>query len=181
MKEIICAGFGGQGVLTCGLILSDIAVKNDNNATWIPSYGNAMRGGTANCTIKYGEGYIYNPSMEKADALLAMNQLSLKAFGGMTKEDAMIFVSELVDTSDFDGGKRKIYKIPCYKIADELKHERGANIVMTGAILNAMGDFSLEQGLECMKAMFGKKGKAKFEELNANAMRSGYEFVNKIN
>ncbi len=50
MKEMVFAGSGGQGVLTCGLIMSDIAVSKGMNATWSPSYGSAMRGGTA---IKY--------------------------------------------------------------------------------------------------------------------------------
>ena len=61
MKEVVCAGFGGQGVLTTGLILSDIAIHNGQNTTWMPSYGSAMRGGTANCTVKYGKDTIYNP------------------------------------------------------------------------------------------------------------------------
>lgn len=54
MKEMVFAGSGGQGVLTCGLIMSDIAVSKGMNATWSPSYGSAMRDGTANCTVKYG-------------------------------------------------------------------------------------------------------------------------------
>ena len=53
MKEIVFAGSGGQGVLTAGLIISDIAATEGINVTWVPSYGSAMRGGTANCTVKY--------------------------------------------------------------------------------------------------------------------------------
>ena len=51
MKEIIFAGSGGQGVLTSGLIISDIAASEGIHVTWVPSYGSAMRGGTANCTV----------------------------------------------------------------------------------------------------------------------------------
>ena len=72
MKEIIFAGSGGQGVLTSGLIISDIAASEGIHVTWVPSYGSAMRGGTANCTVKYSnDGYIYNPSPETPDLLLA--------------------------------------------------------------------------------------------------------------
>lgn len=75
MKEIIFAGSGGQGVLTSGLIISDIAASEGIHVTWVPSYGSAMRGGTANCTVKYSnDGYIYNPSPETPDLLLAMNE-----------------------------------------------------------------------------------------------------------
>lgn len=58
MKEIVFAGSGGQGVLTAGLIISDIAATEGINVTWVPSYGSAMRGGTANCTVKYCENTI---------------------------------------------------------------------------------------------------------------------------
>lgn len=74
MKEIVFAGSGGQGVLTAGLIISDIAATEGINVTWVPSYGSAMRGGTANCTVKYCENTIYNPSQEQPDLLLAMNK-----------------------------------------------------------------------------------------------------------
>lgn len=180
MKEIICAGFGGQGVLTCGLIISDIAVNNSNNATWVPSYGNAMRGGIANCTVKYGDGFVYNPSMGKADVVLAMNELSLNAYVDFAKDDAIIFVSEMVDISDFESGNKRVVSIPCYKIADEIGHTRGQNIIMTGAMLKVMGDFTLEQGIDSMTSMFDKKGKSKFNEINAMAMQRGFEFAQSV-
>lgn len=79
MKEIIFAGSGGQGVLTSGLIISDIAASEGIHVTWVPSYDSAMRGGTANCTVKYSnDGYIYNPSPETPDLLLAMNHMFAK-------------------------------------------------------------------------------------------------------
>jgi 2-oxoglutarate ferredoxin oxidoreductase subunit gamma len=45
MREILFAGLGGQGVLTCGLIVAEVALFNGRTATWSPSYGSAMRGG----------------------------------------------------------------------------------------------------------------------------------------
>ena len=49
-KEIICAGFGGQGVLTAGMLLINAGMEQDKNVLFYPSYGSEMRGGTANCT-----------------------------------------------------------------------------------------------------------------------------------
>jgi len=45
------AGFGGQGVLLMGYILSHGAMLKGLNVTYFPSYGAEMRGGTANCTV----------------------------------------------------------------------------------------------------------------------------------
>ena len=50
MVEIICSGFGGQGVLVAGTIIADAGMEQGKNVTWYPSSGYALRGGTANPT-----------------------------------------------------------------------------------------------------------------------------------
>ena len=44
-KEIMIAGFGGQGVLFAGQVLAYAAMDMGKEVTWIPSYGPGMRGG----------------------------------------------------------------------------------------------------------------------------------------
>lgn len=46
------AGFGGQGVMSAGVVLANCATREGLNATWLPSYGPEMRGGSAknSCT-----------------------------------------------------------------------------------------------------------------------------------
>jgi len=58
-EEIIIAGFGGQGVLSMGKILAYSGIMQNQEVSWMPSYGPEMRGGTANVfrTIK---GLFYN-------------------------------------------------------------------------------------------------------------------------
>ena len=55
MKEILIAGFGGQGVLATGVILANAALRADLQTCWLPSYGGTMRGGTANCSVKISD------------------------------------------------------------------------------------------------------------------------------
>lgn len=97
MKEIVFAGSGGQGVLTAGLIISDIAATEGINVTWVPSYGSAMRGGTANCTVKYCENTIYNPSQEQPDLLLAMNSPSFHKFLPLVAPGGVVVIGDLVE------------------------------------------------------------------------------------
>ncbi|MDO4786802.1 MAG: 2-oxoacid:acceptor oxidoreductase family protein [Fretibacterium sp.] len=177
MKEIVFAGYGGQGVLTAGLILSDIAVTNGENATWMPSYGSAMRGGTANCTVKYGKEYIYNPSQEEPDLLLAMNDPSLQKFLGIVAPGGVVLISELVTPCPSPREDVRIVQVPCMRLADEIGHTKGANIVMVGAIIRLMGDFTREQGLSGMNKMFEAKGKDKYSALNARAFEAGYAAI----
>lgn len=177
MKEIVFAGFGGQGVLTSGLIISDIAIANGNKVTWMPSYGSAMRGGTANCTVKYGKDIIYNPAQEAPDLLLAMNDPSFDMFINTVKPGGIVLVGDMV-TRDLTVRKDvTVVQVPCMELSNEINHAKGANIVMTGAIIKLMGDFTKEQGIEAMTAMFEKKGKGRFSEMNAKAFEAGYNAV----
>lgn len=177
MKEIVCAGSGGQGVLTCGLILSDIAVSKGQNVTWCPSYGSAMRGGTANCTVKYGEDTVYNPQQEEPDVLVVMNNPSFEMFIKMVAPNGIAVVGDMVTCDTSVREDVRVVRVPCSAIAEELGNPRGANIVMTGAAVKAMGDFTSEEAVAAMNNMFAKKGKSKFEEANRKAFEAGFSAI----
>lgn len=178
MKEIIFAGSGGQGVLTSGLIISDIAASEGIHVTWVPSYGSAMRGGTANCTVKYSkDGYIYNPSPETPDLLLAMNEPSLIKFLPSVAPGGTVLIGDTVELPENARQDVKYIKVNCTEIAASLGNAKGANIVMTGAIVKLMGDFTHDAAVKAMHHMFEKKGKAKFNEANAKAFDAGYNAV----
>ncbi len=178
MKEVVFAGLGGQGVLTTGLVISQIAVSKKMNATWIPQYGAAMRGGTANCTVKFGQGMIYNPSQEEPDILLAMNNPSFQKFVGIVAPGGTVIVDSTTVTCDTDvRDDITVISIPSSEMAMEMGHAKGANIIMAGIIAKVTGDFSEEEGVSGMNDMFNKKGKGKFEELNTKAFKLGYNFA----
>lgn len=178
MREVVFAGFGGQGVLTSGLILSQVAVFKKQNATWIPSYGSAMRGGTANCTVKYGPDTIYNPTQEEPDLLLAMNGPSFQMFVDMVKPGGIILVNSDLVSCDVQVRKDvHIHSLGCTSLAQKIGQPRGANIIMIGAIIKLMGDFSREDGIQGMGDMFRKKGKEKFEAANTQSFKAGYEAI----
>ncbi len=178
MREILFAGFGGQGVLTAGLIVSQIALYKGYKATWLPSYGAAMRGGTANCTIHYGEETIYNPGQETPDLLLAMNEPSFKKFIGLVRAGGTALVNkDLVSVPEDVRKDIKIIEVPCNTLAAKVGNPKGANIVMIGAITAILGDFSEQEGIDGMNDMFRKKGKAKFEAGNTAAFKEGFNSV----
>lgn len=175
MKEILFAGAGGQGVLTAGDIVADIAITKGLKATWAPEYGSAMRGGDANCTVKLGTEKIYNPTRGNPDILLAMNQSSFNKFVDTVKPGGTVIVnSDMVDSSKVIRDDIKILKIPAITLADEINHVKGANIIMTAIIIKETGYFTEEEGLKGMNNMFAKAGKEKFQESNVKAFKLGY-------
>ena len=89
LNEIICAGFGGQGVLTAGKIIMYVAYKAEKKITWFPSYGNEMRGGSANCNVVVSDEKIANPCVKNPDILLGMNSVSVDKYESLMKKNAL--------------------------------------------------------------------------------------------
>lgn len=160
MAEIICAGFGGQGVLLSGLILATAGMKNGQNVTWYPSYGSEMRGGTANCNIKISDGEIASPYAKKLDILIAMNEVSIGKFEERIKPNGTLIVnSSLVKEDRKYRDDINVYKIPATDIASELNNPRGTNVVMLGATIAATGLFDKEFFKKAIDEYFAEKGR----------------------
>lgn len=178
MRELVFAGFGGQGVLTAGLIISQIALYKGVNATWMPAYGAAQRGGTANCTVHYGEEKITNPGQQKPDLVLAMNTPSFKKFVTMVRPGGTILVNADMMTENTNvRDDINVVSVHCNQLADKVGNAKGANIVMIGAITKILGDFTHDEGIDGMNDMFRKKGKSKFEAANVAAFNEGYNAI----
>lgn len=117
MVEMICAGFGGQGVLTTGLILAEAGMKLGMNVLWYPSYGSEMRGGTANCTIKFSDKEIASPCAKKIDILMAMNAPAIDKFESSLRPGGLLLVnSSLVHEREYRDDI-KVVKVPMTEIA----------------------------------------------------------------
>jgi 2-oxoglutarate ferredoxin oxidoreductase subunit gamma len=48
--DLFMAGFGGQGVLLAGNLLSYAAINEGKNVSFFPAYGVEKRGGAAMCS-----------------------------------------------------------------------------------------------------------------------------------
>ena len=74
-------GFGGQGVLSLGLIMAAMGKYRNLNVSWLPSYGPEMRGGTANCAVIVNKGPIGSPIVDSnCDLLVVLNRPSLDKY-----------------------------------------------------------------------------------------------------
>lgn len=160
MIEIICAGFGGQGVLVAGMILTYAGMEEGKQVTWFPSYGAEMRGGTANCTIKISEEEIASPYTEAMDALIAMNETSLDKFESKIKKGGLLVVnSSLVSKERKHREDIRVIRVPANQIAAELENPKGLNITMLGALAGASEDFDTDFLKTAVDHYFADKGK----------------------
>ena len=178
IKEFVFAGFGGQGVLTSGMILATAGAINDMEVTWIPSYGSEMRGGTANCTVKLGNEEIPSPFAKHIDTLVAMNEVSLHRFAPMVKKGSGLIIvnSSIVHDIPVYEGVR-VLNAPVNEISAGLGNERGSNVCVLGFVAAATGIFTREALLEGIQHYFAQKGKA--TPANAAVFNAGFEYAEK--
>ncbi len=89
-EEIIIAGFGGQGVLSMGKIIAYSGIMQNQEVSWMPSYGPEMRGGTANVTVVLSDERISSPIVNSYDTAIILNQQSLDKFEPTVKPGGLL-------------------------------------------------------------------------------------------
>ncbi|MGI6029819.1 MAG: 2-oxoacid:acceptor oxidoreductase family protein [Candidatus Heteroscillospira sp.] len=173
--EFVFAGFGGQGVLTAGMLLAHTGAENGKEVTWIPSYGSEMRGGTANCTVKVGDEEIPSPFAKRIDVLAAMNGPSLAKFAKQVKKGGHIIVNSSIvhEAPELEGVN--IYMIPVSEMAQEMGNPRSANICVLGAAV-AASDILSREALTAGISSYFKKGD---NTSNIAVFNAGYDAVKK--
>ncbi len=177
LKEIICAGFGGQGIITTGILISYCAFETGNQFTWYPSYGAQMRGGTANCTIKISDKRIASPLAKKADILVGMSGPAIDKFEASIKPGGYLFVNTSTVGERTYRDDINVVMVDTAALAEEAQNPKGANMVMIGAIIKKTGIMTFEGCSEAIDKYFTEHGKAKFNEANQRALKIGYESV----
>src|SRR5512139_3241904 len=134
-EELIISGFGGQGALFAGQILSYAASEAGKFVTWIPSYGPEMRGGTAHCTVVISDEPIGSPLVRRPTSVIALNLPSFQKYEGLVKPSGLlVYNSSLIDARPMRGDIRYA-AVPANVIAEQLGNVRQANVVLLGAFL----------------------------------------------
>lgn len=175
-NEIIIAGFGGQGVLLMGQLLTYAGMIEGKNVSWLPSYGPEMRGGTANCNVIVSDEPVGSPVVTEADSVVAFNKPSLDKFERFLKPGGKLFInSSLIDKkpvrSDIE-----IYYIPASDTAMEIGNIKVLNVVMLGALLAVTKAVKRESIVEALKKTFGEK-KASLIAVNEKALCEGAKLI----
>ena len=140
-KQLIIAGFGGQGVLLMGQLLAYAGMLEGKQVSWMPAYGPEMRGGSANCSVVISDDSVGSPKVESADVVIAMNRPSMEAFEKNVVSGGLLLYNEsLIDVKPSRTDIRAI-GVRCNDIADDLKSAKVANMAMLGAYLGVTGQF----------------------------------------
>lgn len=133
--ELIIAGFGGQGALSMGQILSYAATIESKEVSWMPSYGPEMRGGTANCIVIISGTRISSPIVTTFDSAIILNQPSMDKFFPKVRPSGLVMAEQSTVMLIPHDDAKEVLPIAAAVEADALGARQVANMIMLGAFL----------------------------------------------
>ena len=174
-KQILIAGFGGQGILFSGKFLAYEGLIDGKEVSWLPSYGPEMRGGTANCSIIISDTKIGSPIVDTPDVLIAMNAPSFDKYINEIVPGGQVFVDSSLISKKSERTDIEAYYIPATKLASEKNLSGLANMIILGMFIKKSGIIPFENIEKAMKKVVSAKKQELFD-LNMQAVKLGYDY-----
>ena len=150
-EEIIIAGFGGQGFLSMGKILAYGGIMQDQEVTWMPSYGPEMRGGTCNVCVILSDNKISSPILSKYDTAIILNQQSMDKFESRVKPGGLLIYDPNGITRHPERTDITVCKIAAVDEAANLGNAKAYNMIVLGAFLKKKPIVTMENVLKGLK------------------------------
>ena len=185
-KNILLVGVGGQVTILASKILSEGLVNAGYDVKMSEIHGMSQRGGSVSTQIRYGD-KVFSPIIGRgqADVIVAFEKIEALRWLDHLKPGGKIVINDheipsvpiLMGAARYPQGiieelaaKANVQVFKAAELAAELGNSRAMNIILLGALVNAMQLGELDW--ETMIRNNVKKG---FEELNIAAFRKGFE------
>ncbi|MDP2238318.1 MAG: 2-oxoacid:acceptor oxidoreductase family protein [Bacteroidales bacterium] len=175
-EEIIIAGFGGQGVLSMGKILAYSGIMQDQEVSWMPSYGPEMRGGTANVIVIVSDERISSPILTIFDTAIILNQQSMDKFEKSVRPGGVLLYDPNGITRHPVRKDITIYQIEGAQLAAEMGNTKIFNMIVLGAFLKVKPIVLLENVIKGLKKSLPERYH-KLIPMNEDALTMGMKNV----
>lgn len=173
-RNLMVAGFGGQGVMTLGKFLAEAACgSTDKNVTFFPSYGAEQRGGTANCYVVISDDDIGAPLGDSMDDLIVMNDPSLQKFLYKLLPGGTLFINSSIVKSEITRTDIKVVSAPVTEMALDMGSAKVLNIIMLGVYIGCTQVVPAEVVWDTIARKLGKK--PALLPLNRQAFEAGLQ------
>ena len=173
-RNLMIAGFGGQGVMVMGKLLSFATCEStDKYVTFFPSYGAEQRGGTANCYVVISDELIGAPLGDAMDDLVVLNAPSLNKFLYKLKPGGTLYINSSIVKDAVSRQDIKIVTAPVTELALEMGNAKVLNIIMLGVYIGYTDTIPEDVALTTIVKQLGKK--AELISLNEQAFARGLE------
>jgi len=177
MIEIRFSGYGGQGIIRCGLITGKALSLFDNKfATMTQSFGPEARGSACSSQLVVSEDKVLYPYITKPHILVAMSQEAYEKYYPELRDGGTLIIDEDLVKVKPDKRKVKIYSVPATRFAEELGNRIIANLVMLGFFTAVTGIVSPEAMKKALPGLVPDR----FLSLNLKAFDRGYNYGKQI-
>ena len=178
-EEIIIAGFGGQGVLSMGKILAYSGIMQDQEVSWMPSYGPEMRGGTANVTVILSDERISSPILAEYDTAIILNQQSMDKFEKLVKAGGILIydgngISHHPTRKDI-----RIFRIEAADEAAKMGFTKIFNMIVLGGFLKVNPVVQLDNVIKGLKKSLPERYHSMIPD-NEKAILRGMEIIKAV-
>jgi 2-oxoglutarate ferredoxin oxidoreductase subunit gamma len=175
LVKTIFAGFGGQGVLSMGLNLTQAAMQEGRFVTYLPAYGAEVRGGTANCTVSISDEEISSPVASSANFVVALNQPSMLRFQNTIQSGGIMFLNSTLIAIPPGRADIEVISIQANAVAEKIGSIKSANMVILGAFIKRSHLVKLQSLIDGL--IVALKGNQKLISINKEALDAGYNLV----
>lgn len=178
-EEIIIAGFGGQGVLSMGKILAYSGIMQDQEVSWMPSYGPEMRGGTANVTVILSDDRVSSPVLHSFDTAIILNQQSMDKFESAVKPGGLLLYDPNGITRHPEREDIQVFKVDAAAEAARMKANKTFNMIVLGAYLKIHPIVELENVIKGLRKSLPERHHHTIPA-NEKAITRGMEIVSEV-
>jgi 2-oxoglutarate ferredoxin oxidoreductase subunit gamma len=173
MAEIRFSGFGGQGIVRCGLISGKALSLYDNkHATMTQSFGPEARGSACSSQLVVSEERVLYPYIDVPEILVSMSQEAYEKYEPELQEDGILIIDKDLVKVKPTRGKIKVYAVPSTRFAESLGNRIIANLVMLGFFTAVTGIVSPDAMKKALPGLVPDR----FLDLNIRAFDKGYDY-----
>ncbi|RKY40370.1 MAG: 2-oxoacid:ferredoxin oxidoreductase subunit gamma [Candidatus Makaraimicrobium thalassicum] len=172
-ESIICAGFGGQGVMVLGKVLADAGMTRDLHITWLSSYGAEVRGGTAHSMIRIASEPVASPIVSDPDTAIIMNGPSLDKFENRITAGGLLILNTSLTGRRVRRKDIDVVAAPLTDEAVKLGNIRVANMIAAGIFAAKKGIFDKDALCGAIKRVIA--GRESLIPINIKAVEKGME------
>ncbi|MGC9345193.1 MAG: 2-oxoacid:acceptor oxidoreductase family protein [Candidatus Bathyarchaeales archaeon] len=175
-REIMFAGFGGQGIVTAAYITGQAAaIYDDKESTLTQIYGPEARGSACYSGVVVSEKEISYPYLLNPEIMVIMSQDAYEKFLSRLRGGGILIIDSSLVKPDERATKYRLYEVPATEIAEEMGARIVANVVMLGFVGGIWDAVSVEGLRESVKS----RVPTKHLDLNLRAFEKGVELAEK--
>lgn len=188
VKSVLFVGVGGQGTILASKILTIGLIENGYDVKMSEVHGMSQRGGSVSTQVRFGS-KVYSPIIGEgaADILVSFEEMEAARYAKFLKKEGKMVVNTsripsmpiLSGACQYPEGIMDALKkqvpvmaLDATQIASDLGNPKSANVVLLGALIQAMDLHDID-----WKAIIAKTVKKNFVDINIQAFEAGMAVV----